>query len=291
MRPESGYIVGPDDMLSISARDVDEISKSPVRIDLRGDIRLPLIGTVHAAGLTVPALERTLTDRLARYIVRPEVVVSVADFRSQPISIIGAVRNPGVYQVQGRKTLIEVIAQAGGLREDAGHKLIITRPLQSGDLPVPGAKPDDTGRFTVAQLSINSLLTALHPAENIAVLPNDIITVPAADLVYVLGEVHKPGGFPLRKEEQVSALQAISLAEGVLRTASTKHAIIMRRQVDSTRVHIAVDLKRIMAGELRDVPLQPEDILFIPNSIPKNATLRGMETAVQLGTGLIIWRR
>jgi protein involved in polysaccharide export with SLBB domain len=101
---QNGYILGPEDTLLITARDVDEMPKSPVRVDLLGDIRLPLIGSVHAAGLTVPALEKVVTERLASLIVRPEVVINVAEFRSQPISILGAVRSPGVYQVQGRKT-------------------------------------------------------------------------------------------------------------------------------------------------------------------------------------------
>jgi polysaccharide export outer membrane protein len=141
-----------------------------------------------------------------------------------------------------------------------------------------------------AEVSINSILNALRPAENIPVMPNDIITVPAADLVYVLGEVRKPGAFPIRKEEQVSALQALSLAEGALRTASTGHVVILRRQENSsTRTHIPVNLKRIMQGKVPDVPLRAEDILFVPNSIPKSATLRGVETAVQVGTGLVIW--
>jgi polysaccharide export outer membrane protein len=290
-RADTNYILGPEDTLTVVARDVDEMPKTPVRVDLQGNIRLPLIGSVHVAGLTVPAAEKVITQRLDAYIVRPEVVISVADFRSQPVTVLGAVRSPGIFQVQGRKTLVETLSLAGGLREDAGHRLIVTRPRESGPLPLSGAKPDETGAFTVGEVSINSIMSGLQPTANIAVMPNDVITVPTADLIYVVGEVHKPGSFPLRKEEQVSALQALSMAEGSVRTAAPQHAVILRREAGSpNRNRISVDLKRIMKGTTPDVPLQPEDILFVPNSASKNASLRAIEGAIQLGTGLVIWR-
>src|SRR5215475_7914782 len=102
-RTDANYILGPEDMLTVVARDVEEMPKTPVRVDLQGNIRLPLIGSVHVAGLSVPAAEKVIAQRLDAYIVRPEVVISVAEFRSQPISVLGAVRSPGIFQVQGRK--------------------------------------------------------------------------------------------------------------------------------------------------------------------------------------------
>jgi len=284
------YVLGTGDTILIQARDVDEVPKTAVRIGLQGTIKLPLVGTVRAAGLTVSQLEDSLTREFGKYIVRPDVVIAITEFRSQPVSVLGAVRNPGVLQVQGRKNLVEILSMAGGLREDAGHKLLITRRRDTGPLPVANAQPDASGVYTTAEISVDSMLGARDPAQNIPVLPNDVITVPLAEIIYVIGEVKKPGGFPIRREEHVSALIAISMAEGMLRTAAPKSAKIIRKgHGQEPRIELAVNLKEIIEGRQPDVALQADDIVFVPNNVPKNAALRGIETALTIGTGMLIW--
>ena len=144
----------------------------------------------------------------------------------------------------------------------------------------------------MAEINLKQLMEARNPAQNIQIRSNDVITVPRADLFYVLGEVHKPGGFTLRDKEHVTVLQALSMSEGLLRTAGGKHARILR--ADSSEAHrkeIPVNVSKILSGQSPDVPMQPDDILFVPNSAPKSAALRGLEAAVQAGTGVAIWGR
>src|SRR5579884_1999149 len=149
---QSGYILGPDDSLKIWALGVDEITDKPVRIDTSGFLDLPLIGRVHAAGLTVNQLEGNLIQRLSSEIRDPRVSVEVVDFGSQPVTVIGAVTQPGVHQLQGRKTLAEVLSLAGGLKDDCGPKINISRSLKWGAIPLPNAKNDSTGKFSIADV-------------------------------------------------------------------------------------------------------------------------------------------
>jgi polysaccharide export outer membrane protein len=177
------------------------------------------------------------------------------------------------------------------LDQEAGDSVRITRRAEWGSIPVPGAHPDDSGQFTVAEVNLKELMQAKNPLLNFAVRPHDVITVPRASLVYVMGEVHKPGGFTLRDKETVSVLQALSLSEGLSRTAGPKNARILRAEAGKPqRVEIPVDLRPIMEGKAPDVPLRPDDILFVPNSAPKSAAYRGLQAAVEMGTGVVIWR-
>src|SRR5205085_10140100 len=123
--------------------------------------------------------------------------------------------------------------------------------------------------------------------------PRDVITVPQAEVVYVMGEVKKPGAFTLHEDEKISLLQALSLAEGLSRTAAPKSAKILRASgaKAAERTEISVDLQRVLAGRAGDDMLQPSDILFIPNNVPKSAAMRGLEAAISIGTGFAIYRR
>ena len=142
------------------------------------------------------------------------VNISVGEFHSQPVSILGAVESPGVHQILGSKTLFEVISEAGGLKDDAGNKITITRKISNGALPLPNAVTDPSGRYSIADLNIRSVMSAKNPQDNIPVMPYDVITVPKADLIYVVGAVKKPGGFPLQERANMTVLEALSLSQG-----------------------------------------------------------------------------
>jgi polysaccharide biosynthesis/export protein len=287
------YVLGPDDQIVAHALEADEISDKPVRIDAAGYLHLPMVGRLKAGGLTVEQLENDLAARLKVYVKAPEVAVSVVEFRSQPVSVIGSVRNPGVHQIQGRKTLIEMLSLAGGLADDAGHTVKITRRLEWGRVPLPNARDDPTGAFSVADLSLESIMAARSPAENIEILPRDVISVPRAQMVYVVGQVTRAGGFVLRERETLSALQALALAGGLDHAASPQNARILRKTPGTpatTHSEIPVNLKRILAGQAPDLPLASEDILFIPASAPKKAMARMAEAAIQIATGVAIFR-
>jgi polysaccharide biosynthesis/export protein len=290
-----GYVLGPDDGISVHVVDLAELDSKAlgiIRIDHQGNIRLPLAGRIQASGLTVEQLEKEIANRLTSIMNDPEVTVSVAEFRSHPVSVLGAVRNPGVYQVTGRKTLFEVLSLAGGLNPDASNRVNITRLAPAGRLPLSNAVLDKTGAFYIGELNVRNVMEAKDPDENIDVLPGDVITVPKADLVYVVGAVHRSGGFPLSEKEQISVLQAVSLAEGLDHVAGAKNARILRQaNPGAERTEIPVNVQEIIDGRAKDVSLQANDILFIPNSMAKSASIRALEAVIQTGTGVIIWGR
>ena len=261
-RADVNYTLGPDDTIQVQVRDVEEIGKQPVRIDSYGEIHLPLAGGVKAAGLTPRQLEREITRRIEHLIRTPEVVVSVVEQRSQPVSVIGAVRTPGVFQIQSGKTLFEVLSMAGGLKDDAGTTLKITRRADRAPLPLQKVTKDSSGQYQIGEISIQSVLNASNPSENLYVEPNDVISVPDAQLVYVMGYVKKAGGFVIRDQEHVTALLALSMAEGTAPTAAPQNGRILRRQAGSAnRQEIPVDLRKMMSGKTADVPMEPGDIL------------------------------
>ena len=284
------YLLGPQDQLAIRISEFEEAPIAPMRIDPAGNIDLPLIGPVHAAGLTVPELRTQLTSKFSKYIRGPVVSVSVVDFHSQPVTVIGEVKQPGVHQVEGPKRLLEIISMAGGLTETAGSKVTITRETASGPIPLPETRTDLSGRYTVAEIDLGVLIASGAPSKNIIIRPNDVIAVSTADLVYVLGEVKKPGGYTLHSHTSVSVLEALGMAEGLEKTASPKKAWILRVVGDGKdRAEIPTDVAKIMEGKSPDVPLRSKDILVIPNNLPRAAAVKGLDAAIQLGTGVLIY--
>lgn len=286
------YILGPGDRLAVRVGEVPEIGDHPIHIDPSGYISLPLVGRVLAADHTVENLEEELVKRYQKYLYEPDLTVSVVEFRSQPVSVVGAVRTPGVFQVEGRKTIVEVLSLAGGLDALAGPTLTVTRLLKWGRIPLPGAVDDESGRFSIATVNLKALLDAKRPEDNIPIMPDDVITVPRAEMVYVVGDVHRAGGFPMSDSEGLTILQALSLAGGLEKTSAPAKAKILRPVPNRTeRNEVAVNIKAIVKGKAPDIAMQPGDILFIPGSATKSAYTRAVEAAIQAGTGVVIWRR
>jgi polysaccharide export outer membrane protein len=282
--------IGPDDRLLIQALHVEEIGKDPITVDGSGYIELPFIGRTKAAGLTTDQLEQAITEQLKRYFNEPQVRVTIAEYKSEPVSVLGALKAPGVYQLHGRATLVEMLSAAGGASTDAGYRVRVARRLECGPIPVASSRRDLSGAY-VADLNLSAVLESKDGNTNIAICPNDVVTVPKAKLVYVIGEVHKSGGFLLDEQETMSVLKALSLAEGLQRTAGAKNAKILRAQEPGTeRQEVPVNLSEILEGKKPDIGLRADDILFVPNSAPKSAALRAMEAAIEAGTGVIIWR-
>jgi polysaccharide export outer membrane protein len=291
--PDGGsmYVLGPDDQIVIRSIHCEEISDKPFRIQPDGYVNLPMIGQVKASGLTVSGLEIELDRLLRKYYVNPETSVAVMELRSQPVSVVGSVTNPGVHQLQGHKTLVEIISMAGGTKPDAGAFVKITRKLKWGRIPLPSAHDDETGEYSVAEVPLKDLIEGRNPVENIAMRPEDVVSIPPAALVYVIGEVKKSGGFVLGSRASLSVLEALSMAEGLqVRAAGSKARILRASDSGGERTEVPVNVSRILAGKDPDVPLQPSDILFVPNSSSKSAAIRTLEAAIQIGTGLVIWR-
>jgi len=281
------YALSRDDEVSVNSVHVKEIAAKSFRIDQNGEINCPLLGRVHVAGMTVREAEALLSAKLTTFYREPDVALSIAGLHSETVSVIGAVGTPGVHQVRGKTTLLEVLAASGGVRTDAGPVVKITRAKESGPIPHPSAHESATGE-NMADINLKSLMDERNPAENIQVLPHDVISIPLAEVVYVVGNVKRAGGFPLGGKPNLSVLQALSLAEGLDARASPKNARILRRSTsaDEEAVQTPVDLKAILAGKAKDVTLHPNDILFIPNNSAKSVASRTIEAFVQIATGV-----
>jgi polysaccharide biosynthesis/export protein len=285
------YILGPDDEIGVWVSGAEDVNGKPSRIDGAGLVKLPLVGTVKAAGRTISELTAELTKRFDRYFQESQVIVSVLSYGSQPVSVLGEVTNPGIQQLRGRKTLSEMLALAGGLKPDAGYTATVTRRMEWGPIPLPSAKTDDSGEYSVAEIDLDSVVSGSKAANDIVIKPRDKITVPRGQMIYVMGEVERSGGFILKEREGISALQAISLAGGMKVTASAKHARILRSKATGTeRKELPLNISDLIAGRVNDVALHPDDVLLIPNSQSRKAAVRTVEALLQTVTGIAIWR-
>lgn len=308
--------IGPDDLLVITVFEAPELS-STVRVSANGEISLQLLGAVHAAGLTPRELEFVLQGLLrGTYMKDPHVGVFLQELQSHPVSVVGAVKMPGVFQIRGTKTVIEVLSMAQGLADDAGDTVLIMHGAgyaESGGLNLPdpagagvAASPlpreavtrSDSGQGAafgqnreIVEINLKKLLESADSALNVPVRPGDIVKVTRAGIVYVVGEVQKPGGFVLQNNESISVLQALALAQGATHTSATSRARIIRTDpTTGKRTEIPMNLGRILTGKAPDAFLQPKDIVFIPNSAAKNMLFRGSEAALQTATGVAIYR-
>ncbi len=307
------YRIGPDDLLEISVFEAPELNRSP-RVSAGGEISLPLLGPVPSAGLTPRELESVLEELLRRTFMRdPHVSVFVREMQSHPVSVFGAVKRPGVFQIRGAKTLVEVLSMAEGLAEDAGDTVLVIRgagfaartasnaeppanhPAEAAGAGEPGSPaavvPAPASSQTL-EVDLKRLLDSGDPGANLLVYPGDVVKVTRAGIVYVVGEVKKPGGYLLKSNENITVLQALALAEGLTRTAAKGFARIIRTE-ESTgkRAETPIDLGRIMAGKALDPPLRPRDIVLVPNSTARTGLYRGAEAAVSVVSGLIVFRR
>jgi polysaccharide export outer membrane protein len=282
------YRLGAGDQILIRASNAPELSEKLFRIDPTGFINAPTLGRVEAGGLTVAALEKELDRRLGVFLQEPDAAVSVMEYQSQPVSIFGEVLTPGVHQLQGRKTLVEMLSTAGGIRPGAGPTVRITRKLEYGRIPLPGATDDATGQFSVAQLELKPLVAAQTPERDIEIEPYDIISVPRAELIYVAGDVNKSGPLALTDRPTMSVVEALSASGGVTKTADTKKAHILRTVAgNAARAQLPVNVSKIMAGKSDDIQLMAGDILVVPPSAMKKAAQRALEAAIQIGTVVV----
>jgi polysaccharide biosynthesis/export protein len=226
------------------------------------------------------------------FIQDPQISVTVTEFRSQPVSVFGAVTKPGVVQLRGRQTLYEVLSMAGGPRETAGSILTVTRPLRSGEIPLPGARVDPTGQFSSVELNVQEILEGKNPAANIEIKPNDIISVSegSTNMVYVVGDVQKGGAFTMGGQRNVSVLRALALAGGLGRTAKPEKARIIHEVPGEPKLReVAVNIQQILSGKAKDVELGPDDVLVVPTSSRKVFTTNFLPSAFAAVAGAAIY--
>jgi len=285
------YFLGPDDQLKIWALGFeDELKDKTIRIEPNGDIDLPVIGRLKAAGLTTAQLEAALAERMQRVVRRPQVSVEIADYGSQPVSVIGAVNQGGVHQLKGRRTLAEVLSMAGGIRQDAGPSIRITREAGYGPIPLANAAPDASGRYSVAEVKLTDILGGKNPVDNILIRPHDVIAIAPGESISVIGAVQKPGQFPMNTKTSITVLEGLALAGGYGPQPQPQNARILRMVPGKQdRQEIAIDLRKITAGKAEDVALRANDILLVPVSMPKRVGVKLGEAALAATVGFAIW--
>ena len=285
------YVLGAGDEISLNVVDMPEVSAKQLRIGPNGDVDLPLIGSINASGLTIEQLKSSLASKLAKYITDPEISINLVENQSRTVSVLGEVNSPGVRELSGPRNLVQIISLSGGVKTDAGPRVIITREADRGSLPVIGLAHTQTATFSTVTLSLDDLLASKTPSDNFLMEPGDVVSIPKEQVVYVIGDVHRSGGFPLSSHETISLLQALSLAEGLGPDAATGRAKILRPTPGSnTPKEIPIDVKAIISGKSPDLPMYANDILFIPNSGAKSGTRRAAEAVLQVATGVAIFR-
>src|SRR5438309_1264207 len=297
------YIISPDDVLSINVYDAPDIS-GEYRVGPTGQLELPLLAeAVEAAGLTPAQLSRLLVKKYGEEEIfsNARVTVAVKQSRIHSITVAGAVKSPQIYPLFGKTTVLDVLSQAGGLSDDASNMALVTRgevaiqALNQSGVCTPSNSPNsDVACTEKVTIDLKRLMETGEPASNVELYPGDRVTVQRAGVVYVVGAVNRPGGFPLRSsEEEMTVLKALALAEDTKSTAQKSKAMIIRKnpQEKNGREEIVVNLKNVLAGRAPDPHMQSNDILFVPDSSATKALRRAVDSAVYITTGLIIWHR
>lgn len=264
------YKIGPEDLIEITVFEVEKLNKT-VRVSARGDISLPLLGILRVKGLTTTDLEKRVTDLLAeKYIKDPYVTVFIKEYRNQRISVIGMVEKPGIFEVAGQKTVLGMLAMAGGLKEDAGRLLFLLRPpLLNEDDPKGAGASAQQAPLTLV-IDLDEMLIKGDLTLNVPTFSGDVINVPASGKVFVGGDVQRPGGFPL-KGKSLTLTQAIALAEGLKPEADGSEIKIFRfsgkgyeKEVLTFNYYDIVEAKAV------DPYVKENDILIVPRSGVKN---------------------
>ena len=281
--------LGVDDLVAVSVYDAPELTRT-VRVESDGSIHLPLLkGGVQAAGVLPRQLEAGIVEALKteQILVDPVVKVTVVEYHSRPIAVMGSVRKPLTFQAVGSVTLLDALARAEGLSSDAGTEIIVTRPQASS-----GAD-GDVAALMVQRVAVKRLLDDADPAVNFVLHGGEEIRVPEAGKIVVVGNVRKPGAFPVRDSTGGSVLKLVALSEGLMPFAG-KVAYIYRRDEAGAKQEIPVELDKIMQRKAPDVSLRTDDILYIPDNKGRRTTMTVIERVTGFGastaSGVLIWR-
>ena len=345
------YTIGTGDLLNITVFDVPELTRE-VRVSQAGTISIPLVpARLHIAGLTQTQAEQMIADVLQAngLVSHPEVEVMVKEHKSKPITIVGAVQHPMVYEADYSVTLLEAIAEAGGISNDAGDTILVTRAhlatfikvpnpepispsapgaaLSPGDStqtaptseerntasnttnppespsasemaqsPSPPANSSNSSEETppsgnIITINLNDLLETGDTRNNIFLQAGDVVTVPHAGIVYVLGAVNRPGGFVLSNDRsQLTTMKVLALAGGLTKIAKLDHAVIIRKDDQGKQTETEVDLKKVLERQAEDLQMRASDILYVPDSRTKQAILQAVQLGVVVGSAVAIYR-
>jgi len=252
--PSIGYRIGPKDLLEIRVLELQDIN-GEFRVSENGTVNLPYLGEVAVTGRTDAELAAHLKTALERELLqRASVSVQVREFRARPISVIGAVQQPGNLDFAGRWTLLEAITASGGLNPQHGRNVYVLRHA-------------DNGLSDQIAIDLDDLFVRADPRVNVPIYPNDLINVsaPLEVTIYFLGEVSQPGAMTFKSTERVTLLAAIARAGGLTDRAG-KRITIRRENAAGKAQEIMVDYKRILSGKIPDVALREGDVVVVKES-------------------------
>jgi polysaccharide export outer membrane protein len=265
--------ISAGDLLDVNVFDTPDLS-GKLRVDENGNIALPLAGDLAVSQLTAEQAGHAVEAKLlsTNILKDPHAVVTVLEYSTQGVTLLGEVKQPGVYPLLGPHSLLDLISAAGGFTPDAGELVTITHRAEPNDPVVMkiGTKPGSTVGFKAD------------------VRPGDTIMVSHAGIVYVVGDVGKPGGFLIQRNGHLTVLRAMALAQGANKTAALNSAKLLR-PTDDGREQLAVPLKKILANKAPDQTLADGDILFIPSSAARNALITA-ENILPAAAGAAIYR-
>jgi polysaccharide export outer membrane protein len=265
--------IGAGDLVEMSVFDTPELS-GKLRVSNTGNVILPLVGTLHLQGLTAGEAQTLIRQKFigGGFLKDPQVTVFISEYATQNVSVVGEVHKPGIYPAFGTHRLLDYLSLAEGLTPLAGTAIVITH----------SGHPDQPQRVKMTSGA------APQPENNPEILPGDTIFVEKTGIVYVVGDVARPGGFPMDHDGQLTVMQAVALAQGTNDTAAKGSAKLIRTTPQG-RQEIPIDLKKILTAKATDLPLQDNDILFVPSSVAKNA-LKNMEAVLPAAAGASIYR-
>jgi len=251
------YKIGPKDLLEITLLGVQEINKLVVRVSEEGRITLPMLGEVEVGDLTKFEVEKKLAGLAGeKIVINPQVTVHIVEYRSRRVSVVGGVEKPGPFELLGRQTVLAAISEAGGLSRDAGEEIIIIRQL-------PG------GESTSIRIPIDGLMVKGDPELNIPLEAGDVINVPVERTgpIYVFGQVKSPGALEVKRSRPPMLTQAIAQAGGFTDRANRKKVRIRRKDAAGKESELVVNVRDILRGKKKDVPLLINDTVYVPESI------------------------
>jgi len=249
----SDYRIGPKDLIEINVFGVQELNRKE-RVAESGKINLPFLGEIVVEGLTRSELEEKLTALLGeKWLENPQVTVNILEYQSKRVFLLGAIRNPGAYNLLGRQTLLHAIAEAGGLTPDAGNEIIVTRKISEAE----------TKSLII---SVEELILKGNDSLNLPLQPEDIVNIPVDRIVpiYVIGQVRNPGALQVRKSALPTLLQAIAQAGGFSDRASKGSVVLKRKDKTGKEIQLKIDVDDIIKGKKKDIQLQENDIVIVP---------------------------
>ncbi|HYM11508.1 MAG TPA: polysaccharide biosynthesis/export family protein, partial [Bryobacterales bacterium] len=269
--------VGPNDLIAVSVYNHPEFTRT-ARVTAEGYIRLPMLqNPVKAEGLLPAQIETVIAAALRQeqILVDPLVTVTIAEYYSRPISVSGAVKNEITFQALRPLTLLDALTRAGGLSATAGAEILVSQPAKDGQTAA-----------LVRRIPVKGLIDAADPELNILLHGGEEIRVPEMGKIFVLGNVKKPGCFPVQGASETTVLEMLAVAEGVLPFAS-KEAYIYRREASGAKNEIPIELRKMLDRKSPDVPLVANDILYIPDNRTRRASMTALERIASFGAGTL----